>query len=474
MSSADRRRSRRAERDGLARRHPAAAAPARPAEAAASPVIEPAKPLRRPHPPNARRVALDVLDATLGPQRRAFDQAFDSHPKLQRLSQRDRAFARVLVATALRRLGQLDRVLAPLLRRRPKELSVENMLRLGAAQLLFLGTPAHAAVGETVRLAAGRFPRQAPLVNAVLRKVATQGRAAVEDQDEARLNTPRWLWDSWVAAFGEARARAVAEAHLHEPPLDLRPIRDAARWADELNAELLPTGALRRRAGGLVETLPGFEEGAWWVQDAAAGLPVILMGELKGQQVADLCAAPGGKTAQLCAAGAKVTAVERSPKRVEYLAGNLARLGFTPEILAVDLLEWEPSELFDAVLLDAPCTATGTIRRHPDVLWSKSPDDVRRLAEVQLRLLLRAARIVRPGGLLVYAVCSLQPEEGEHVVAAALAEGGLARVPVRRPELQGLEAVIDAEGQVRTLPCGLAGSGGLDGFFIARLRREAA
>lgn len=473
MSGPERRRGGRALRDGLARRHAAASAPARPA-AGTTAAAEPAAAPRRPQPPNARRVALDVLDLTLGPQHRAYDEAFESHPKLERLQIRDRGFARLLIATTLRRLGQIDRLLAPLLRHRPKELPVENMLRLGCTQLLFLGTPAHAAVGETVRLAAGRFPRQAPLVNAVLRKLAADGRAALDSQDEARLNTPKWLWDAWTAAFGEARARAIAAAHLHEPPLDLRPLRDAARWADELGAELLPNGTLRRRAGGLIETLPGFEDGAWWVQDAAAALPAMLLGAVKGRRVADLCAAPGGKTAQLCAAGASVTAVERSPKRVEYLAGNLARLGFAPEIVTADVLEWQPAEPLDLVLLDAPCTATGTIRRHPDVPWSKSPDDVRRLAEVQMQLLARAAQLLSPGGLLVYAVCSLQPEEGEQVVARTLAAGGLARVPVRRNELRGLEAAIDADGQVRTFPCDLAASGGLDGFFVARLRRLPA
>ncbi len=459
MTITERRHSARPERDGLARRRDAAVAATLPA--------------RRPQAASARRVALDVLDLTLGPQHRPFDEAFEAHPGLECLAQRDRAFARLLIATTLRRLGQIDRLLAPLLRYRPKELSVENLLRLGAAQLLFLGTPAHAAVGETVRLAAQRFARQAPLLNAVLRKLALEGAAALGGQDEARLNTPRWLWDAWIEAYGEETTRAIATAHLHEPPLDIHPLRDAEHWARELGAEALPLGTLRRRAGGLIESLPGFEEGAWWVQDVAAALPVVLMGDVTGRRVADLCAAPGGKTAQLCAAGALVTAVERSPKRAAILAGNLARLGFAPEIVTADVLDWQPGEPFDLVLLDAPCTATGTIRRHPDVPWSKSPDDVRRLAEVQKRLIARAATLLRPGGVLVYAVCSLQPEEGERVVESAMAEGRLARVPIRRPELKGLEAAVDAEGQVRTFPSALAASGGLDGFFIARLRREA-
>ena len=459
MTVSERRRTARPEREGLARRREAAVPAAGPAP-------------RRPQPASARRVALDVLDLTLGPLHRPFDEAFDAHPQLERLAQRDRGFARLLVATTLRRLGEIDRLVAPLLRYRPKELSVQNLLRLGAAQLLFLGTPAHAAVGETVRLAAQRFARQAPLLNAVLRKLAAQGTAALAGQDEARLNTPRWLWDSWVAAYGEEAARAIAAAHLHEPPLDLHPLRDREHWARELGAELLPLGILRRRGGGLIERLPGFEEGAWWVQDVAAALPVVLLGEVAGRRIADLCAAPGGKTAQLCAAGARVTAVERSPKRAAVLAGNLARLGFAPEIITADVLDWQPEEPLDMVLLDAPCTATGTIRRHPDVPWHKGPDDVRRLAEVQGRLLARATELVRPGGRLVYAVCSLQPEEGEEIIAQAVADRRLVREPVRPAELQGLEATVDPLGQVRTFPSSLAASGGLDGFFIARLRRE--
>jgi 16S rRNA (cytosine967-C5)-methyltransferase len=470
MSGPDRRRTARVEREGLARRRPGVAAPVK-APAPAETEAEPAP--RRPAPPSARRVALDVLDATLGPQHRAFDEAFEGHPRLERLQLRDRAFARLLITTVLRRLGQIDHLVSPLLRYRPKELSVENMLRIGAAQLLFLGTPPHAAVGETVRLAAGRFTRQVPLLNAVLRKLAAEGRAALEAQDEARLNTPKWLWDAWVSVYGEPHTRAIAAVHAAEPPLDLSVRGHATAWADRLGAELLPTGSLRRRSAGQVEALPGFEEGTWWVQDAAAALPVLLMRELRGQRIGDFCAAPGGKTAQLCAAGATVTAVERSPKRVEFLAGNLARLGFAPEIVTADLLEWEgPAAPFDAVLLDAPCTATGTIRRHPDIPWVKSPADVARLAEVQAKLLARALQLVRPGGLLVYAVCSLQPEEGEQRIEALLAAGGVSRDPIRRNELRGLPAELDPHGQVRTLPCHMADLGGLDGFFIARLRRQ--
>jgi 16S rRNA (cytosine967-C5)-methyltransferase len=425
--------------------------------------------------PNARRVALDVLDRVLGPDHRAFDESFQGHPQLGKLAVRDRAFARLLVTTVLRRLGQIDHTVLPLLRYRPKDLRVHNMLRLGAAQLLFLSTPAHAAVAETVRLASAGFGREMPMLNAVLRRLASEGRSMLEGQDAARLNTPRWLWESWVAAYGEERTRAIAMQQLGEPPLDLSVKGDAERWADALGAEILPTGTLRRRAGGLVDALPGYNEGAWWVQDAAAALPALLLGPIKGKRVLDIGAAPGGKTAQLCAMGATVTALERSPKRAEFLVRNLGRLTLDAEIVVADALEWQAAEPFDAVLLDAPCSATGTVRRHPDVLWAKSPADVQRLIEAQARLLEAAVRFLKPGGILVYAVCSLQPEEGPERIAALLAgEAPVVRDPIRAPELKGLPVELSPEGEVRTLPCQLAESGGLDGFFIARLRRRDA
>lgn len=427
----------------------------------------------RPRGPTARQLALDVLDHVLGPDAQPFDEAFAAHPGLDRLAVRDRAFARIMVTTVLRRLGQIDQIVLPLLRYRPHSHSVHNMLRLGAAQLVFLSTPAHAAVAETVRLAARSHAREVPLLNAVLRKVAASGAAAAAGQDAPVLNTPVWLMASWSDAFGADRARAIAEAHQHEAPLDLSVKNDPERWAEALGAEVLPIGTLRRRAGGLIEALPGFEDGAWWVQDAAAALPVRCLGRLRGARVLDVGAAPGGKTAQLCAAGADVTAIERSPKRAEFLAGNLARLGLRAEIVVADAIEWRGDAPFDAVLLDAPCTATGTIRRHPDIPWLKSPADVTRLAGVQDRLLRAAVELVRPGGIIVYAVCSLQPEEGPQRIAALLEAGApVERMPIRREALAGLPVELTAAGEVRTLPVHLAERGGLDGFFIAGLRRR--
>jgi 16S rRNA (cytosine967-C5)-methyltransferase len=419
----------------------------------------------------ARRVALDVLDRVLN-QGQSLDDTFAGHPALGTLSLRDRAFARLLLATTLRRLGQIDALLARVVATPPRSATIRNLLRLGAAQLVFLDTPAHAAVAETVALCAHRHRSVTGFANAVLRRIAREGKAAIATQDPLRLNTPDWLFESWREAYGEARAKAIAAAHLLEPPLDLTVRQNVEQWAKRLEAVRIHDGSVRRVGGGLVEQLPGYAEGAWWVQDAAAALPARLLGEVAGRNVADLCAAPGGKTAQLGAAGAHVTALELSPKRAERLRENLARLRLEAEVVVGDALAWRPPAPPDAVLLDAPCTATGTIRRHPDIPWHKTPADVARMAGLQGRLLAAAVEMVRPGGLVVYASCSLQPEEGPQVIAAGLAELPVDRQPVARRELDGLAVDITPEGDVRTLPCHLPKQGGLDGFYIARLRKR--
>jgi 16S rRNA (cytosine967-C5)-methyltransferase len=423
-------------------------------------------------PISARLLALDVLDLVLGEQR-PLDEAFSGHPGLGRLAGRDRAHARLLVATTLRRLGQIDALLDRFLRQAPKSIRVRNLLRLGVTQLLFLHTPAHAAVAETVALASGRLAFARGLANAVLRRAAREGEGLVAAQDAPRLNTPDWLWTSWCEAYGEATARAIAEAHLIEPPLDLTVKDHPAVWARRLDAGHLYGDTLRRAAGGGIEDLPGYGEGAWWVQDAAAALPARLLPEVAGRTVIDLCAAPGGKTAQLAAAGAEVTALEASAPRAERLGANLARLSLAAEVVIADAREWRPGHRVERVLLDAPCTATGTIRRHPDIAWHKTPADVVRLTGLQRQLLAAAVEMLLPGGILVYASCSLQPEEGALLIDGSLAAGlPLERLAIERDELGGLAVDLTAAGDVRTLPSDLAAQGGLDGFFIARLRRR--
>lgn len=424
----------------------------------------------------ARAVAFELLRAVLR-RHQPLDEALQDSRELARLSPRDRAFARHLTATALRRLGQVDDAVGRCLERplKAKLGAVHDLLRLGAAQLLFLETPDHAAVDATVGLARGiRVEPHKALVNAVLRRLAREKADILAAQDPARLNTPGWLWQAWTARFGEATARAIAEAHLAEPPLDLTAKADPDAWAERLGARLLPGGSLRLPPGtGEVTRLPGYREGAWWVQDAGAALPARLLGDIDGRRVLDLCAAPGGKTAQLAAAGAVVLAVDRAPERMRQLAGNLARLSLAAATVAADITDWQPPDAAELILLDAPCTATGTLRRHPDIARLKSPDDVAAMAEMQARLLAAAARMLAPDGTLVYAVCSLQPEEGPQQIDRLLAaDPGLARVPVGPEEVGGLAEAITAEGDLQTLPCHWPEAGGLDGFYACRLRRR--
>jgi 16S rRNA (cytosine967-C5)-methyltransferase len=405
-----------------------------------------------------RESAFDLLTAVLE-RRRSLEAALDALPAGQ---DRDRAAAHRLAAAVLRRMGTLDAVLEPFLRKEPPE-PVRNILRLGAAGLLLLNTPGHAAVTTAVALAkTRRLTPFAGLINAVLRKIASAGPALMADLDAPRLDTPAWLWTAW----GQA-ARAIATAHQHEAPLDLTMKPGTTLPA---GAMVLPTGSVRFPAGTRVADIPGFEAGALWVQDAAAALPARLLASQPGERIADLCAAPGGKTAQLAAAGATVTAVERDPGRLRRLAENLKRWGLAADLVGADAATWKPAGLFDAVLLDAPCSATGTIRRHPDVPRLKRPRDVQSLAQAQDTLLAAAAAMVRPGGRLIYAVCSLQPEEGAPRAQAATRHG-LRLDPFRPEELADLPEALTPEGFLRTHPGMWADKGGMDGFFAARLIR---
>jgi 16S rRNA (cytosine967-C5)-methyltransferase len=423
----------------------------------------------------SRRVALDILVSCLD-KGQPLDDALARHQGFAGLDPRDRAFVRLLLATTLRRLGEIDEVLG-LLVERPLEganAAGRQVLRLGAAQLLFLGTPPHAAVDTSVRLVVDAgLPHLKGLANAVLRRISRDGPALLGDRDPARLNTPQWLWESWTESYGEEATRAIAAAHLVEAPLDLTPRSNAEFWAGRLEGEVLPTGSIRRDGGGNVTELPGFAEGAWWVQDAAATLPARLLGDIAGKRVADLCAAPGGKTLQLAAAGAQVTAVDISARRMTRVAENLARAGLSADLVTADVGKWVTSATFDAILLDAPCSGTGTLRRHPDIAWLKDEEDVGRLTLTQDRLLVRAADLLKPGGTLVYAVCSLQEDEGVARLEALLArDSRLQRVPVQPSELPGLVDAVTPAGDVRTLPSMWAERGGMDGFYVARLQKS--
>src|SRR5262252_623009 len=426
-----------------------------------------------------RRVAADMLDGVLR-RHRALDELLDSTSEFAKLPERDRALARVLVATVLRRLGTLRHLLGAVLDRGlPAQAPrVETALLIGAAQIVFLNVPDHAAVDLSVRLA--RDDRHAAgfsgLINAVLRRVAREGAARLAALDTSALDTPAWLMTRWTAAYGAAPARAIAVANRNEPALDLTVKSDPEYWAEKLGGRVLPTRSVRLIASGAVSALPGFAEGAWWVQDAGASLPARLLGEVRGRRVGDLCAAPGGKTAQLALAGASVTAVDRARARLQRLRENLTRLSLHAEIVAADVEEWS-AEPFDAVLLDAPCSSTGTIRRHPEVPWLKKADDIVKLSALQRRLLDRAVALTKPGGTLVYCTCSLDPDENEAIVADLLARRReVRRAPIAAAEIFGCAEFISKDGDLRSLPCHFPNSdsrfAGIDGFYAARLLKD--
>ncbi|PZR36849.1 RsmB/NOP family class I SAM-dependent RNA methyltransferase [Caulobacter segnis] len=416
----------------------------------------------------AREAALTLIDAALS-RRGGLDEAASANG-FRFLEPRERAFARALAMAVLRHLGPIDRALAARLQKAPPD-RVMNLLRLGAAQAFHLEVPAFAAVATSVELAAANKTSRPfkGLVNAVLRGLL---RDAPPSNDPTLL-APPWLYSRWVAAFGEATAREIADQIALEPATDLslKPGADADALAQALEGEILPGGSLRVRRKGDVAAWPGFEDGSWWVQDAAAAVPARLLDVKAGEAALDLCAAPGGKTLQLAAAGARVVALDRSSARLKRLEENLARTGLEAQVVAADAAAWADDRTFDAILLDAPCSATGTFRRHPDVLWAARPGDVASLANVQARILDSAAGRLKPGGRLVYCVCSLEPEEGEAQVEAFLARRpDMALDPIQPGEGGAPQASLTARGTLRLLPHQL--DGGQDGFFAARFRKR--
>ncbi|MBL4614180.1 MAG: MFS transporter [Magnetovibrio sp.] len=422
-----------------------------------------------------RTAALELLDAVLN-QRHLLDEAANQTTSFNKLAERDRALAQKITRTVLRHLGEIDALAAAYLDKPlgKKGIAAKNVIRIGLAQLFFLDIADHAAVDTAVDLCrGGSLAPYRKLVNAILRRSQREGAELLAGLDIDRVNTPPWLWDSWLEAYGGKITRTIAAQHLIEAPLDITAKEDPAHWAEQLEAQLMPTGSLRRmNHKGTITTLPGFDEGAWWIQDMAASIPARLLGNVADMHVIDLCAAPGGKTMELAAAGARVMAVDRSEKRLKRVHENLKRTGLNAKVITADAITWRPAILADALLLDVPCSATGTARRHPDVLRLKQPSDVTKLAALQAKLLSSAVEMVRPGGLIVYCCCSLQPEEGEHQIRALLESGApVVLDPVRPQEAGTLTDIITEDGFLRTLPSHLSDQGGMDGFFAARLRR---
>lgn len=428
----------------------------------------------------ARACALAILEQVLG-QKKMLDSVLDKDAAFAALPARDRAFTRMLVATVLRRKGQMDDLIARALNKGedPRPEKLRWILYLGIAQILFMDVADHAAVDTSVTLtAASHMEGKKGFVNAILRRMAGEGKAWLEKQDIAALTLPAWLHAQWMRDYGLVRTKDMVLASLEEAPLDisLKDMDAKDDWTKRLEAQALPTGSLRRDSGGHVSALAGFEDGAWWVQDASSALPARLFGDLSGKTVLDLCAAPGGKTMQLAAQGARVVALDRSAARMAMLSDNLRRVGLATQVQTIieDGAVWRPKEKFSHILLDAPCTATGTIRRHPDLLHLKTEKDQAGLMSIQERLLANAAALLAPGGTLIYCTCSLQKDEGERQIDSILASGaGLQRKPIRREEIGNIEGIVNGAGDIRILPYHLNNLGGMDGFFVARLYRPA-
>ncbi len=437
---------------------------------------------RNPAGQEARDLALRLISAVMV-RRTTLESAMArayAEPEMAALSARDKAFARLIAATCLRRHAELEAVLGRFIERPLpiKRGALRHILLVAAAQLLCLGTPAYAVINVAVAQCRGDLGarRYAKLANAVLRRIAEQGPSLLERAGGLCSNIPDWLWRRWVRTYGEEGASAIAGASLREAPLDITVLRDPAGWAQRLGGIVVAGQTVRLAEHARIEQLPGYEEGAWWIQDCAAAMPVRMCADVRGRRIADLCAAPGGKTLQLAAAGAHVTAVDVSPSRLQRLHDNLRRLQLSAEVIVGDVLDWSPAELFDGVLLDAPCTATGTIRRHPDMLHVKRAGDLAQLAEIQSRLLDRAFACVRPGGQLIYCTCSLEPEEGEIQIARFLARQPLARrVVISASQIGADRDWITAQGELRTLPCHSPHEdprlSGVDGFFACCIKR---
>jgi 16S rRNA (cytosine967-C5)-methyltransferase len=422
------------------------------------------------NPDPARHAAVCIISHVID-QRWTVEEAMRREQSFVSLDGRDRGFAAHLILATLRCLGVVDAVLATKLAKPLPDSAhyAKALLRVGAAQLIEGLAPPHAAVGRSVDLAKYEATGRgfSGLINAVLRRIATEPLERPHD----RQRVPNLWWSRWRGAYGAPAADGIAASLAHQPALDLSFKGDPNEMLEALGGTLLPTGSIRlNETPSDVTALPFWAEGRIWVQDAAAALPAKLLAAKSGERVLDMCAAPGGKTMQLAATGADVTAIDIDAHRIEKVAENLARTNLVARLLAGDARQLSGHEIYDAILLDAPCSATGTLRRNPETLWIKTPSDVAKFAPIQADLITAAAKALKPGGRLVYAVCSLEPEEASMAIGAA-ATAGLIASPIAPSELPSLEDAIGPEGNVRILPQMWAETGGLDGFFIARFTK---
>ncbi|WP_409361245.1 RsmB/NOP family class I SAM-dependent RNA methyltransferase [Bartonella heixiaziensis] len=407
------------------------------------------------------------------------------HPQYLGLSHRDRLLCRAILAAALRHRGQISAALSRFLSRPlpSQAFSLQHLLHISAAQILYLDIPDHATIDLAVRVAKidPRLRRFSGVVNALLRNVAREA-GVLRQQAPVIEGVPAWFGQLLVSTYGAKKADQILAIQSVEPPLDLTVKSDSVGWAKRLGGVALPNDSVRlSNLDCAVSDLPGYRQGAWWVQDFAAALPACLLGNIRGKRVADLCASPGGKTAQLALQGADVTAVDMSANRLKRLNENMERLHFSVRTWQGDVRNFHPDQLFDAVLLDAPCSSTGTIRRHPDILWTKSMDDVVKLAALQYDLLLAAIALVKKDGRIVFSNCSLAREEGEDLVEKILSAcGDIVLEPICKEEMGALAHLLSSTGTLRTTPADFCHKNfdaekkmllGMDGFFAARFRK---
>ncbi len=424
--------------------------------------------------PNPRKAAVNLLTSVLS-KHQLLEDVLDEG--LKNLEPRDRALARAITSTALRRKGEMDALIRKCLDRPMPEKAerIRYIMYVGITQLLYLDIPSHAAVNDTVDLVPENSKFRG-LTNAILRRVDRQGKKLLDKWDISHINCPEWLQESWTGFYGAETSSKIAKAHNFEASLDISVKTDPEKWAKKLQARLLPTGSLRRKSSGGVLELPGFDDGEWWVQDFAASLPAKLIPDLEGKIVFDICAAPGGKTAQLATAGATVIAVDRSANRLKRLKENMQRLKLDIDVITADATMMPYPKTPDVILLDAPCSSTGTIRRHPDVAYLKTAEDVGKLTNLQKRLLDHSAANLKSGGMMIYSVCSLQPEEAELQIETFLSDHpDFERMPIDAAEVGGLDEVINEKGDLRCLPFhmdGLTAEGGMDGFYASRLIKK--
>lgn len=428
----------------------------------------------------SRKICLDILSAVLRKSaglEEEFSKIIDIESEKQEIENRDRTFIRLLLTTSLRRLGEIDYYITRLLSKPlPAKASfVQDVIRISIAQILYLKTPEHAAVSTAVELVKNSlFKGFSGLVNAVLHRfIKEQSKICAVENVEAK-NIPSWLYNIWKQEYGSDKTRKIVSACLKEASLDFSVKNNPEYWAQKLDCKVLPTGTLRREKSCLVSSLPGYEDGEWWIQDFSAALPVKLFQSISGKKVADICAAPGGKTAQLILAGANVEAVDISKSRIKRLEENLSRLNFSIKTSIQDALEWalcREKESFDAILLDAPCSATGTIRRHPDVLFHRKYEDIERLNELQYELLKSMLPLLKKNGILVYCVCSIIPDEGGHLIDRIVQDHLAERICLTN---EVPFEFISKKGDLLVTPDCYQEYGGCDGFFAARLKKVEA